>query len=489
MVDFLRMKRFTPNSPFDVDPNSAFQQALNISTPDLDDPTQNPQESQFQNESLKRFLEMAVPQRTEPNLISKIGGVMMSATRSPEDVDRAVNSRYYGKVSDYQNQVNNMLKGAQIESQQNNYRSLGDYRQGQLGVANRRAATGETNAATGQQRAATGQFSAENRAKTNDERLKIANAKLVLDRENARYKGATLKAVPGGNMMWFFPDGRKLDSQVGSGLLTDAAQADLEYEYKSRLQEDAQAATVENIGQRAVAEAGVKASPSYSDLHPNAKPQTEYERTRAIRNRADSLLRAAPHYSDFIKVDGDRVTVNPNTPEDLKTIINKYLDGQTDYAPAGIGPRDAPQSNRFSPAPQQAAPQAATPVQQPASAPEQVTGEEQFEGLQLNPAQTGFTPEPRRNVAPSPVVQPSPQAPPVPQVPQRVPAVRAATSARGTGYNQPPGVPMTGAGNAPNQTPIGGGDPNEKVTVHKGNETAQVSRRNLDKAYRDGWKQ
>jgi hypothetical protein len=213
-------------------PNQEFEDATRIPNYEPPEPVNmNSGGGEIENESLRRFLGMPMPERKNPSTLAKIGATLMSLRATPDMVDKSLHANYYRDMDDYTNKSKPLLDAARIESTQQNYNSLNNYRSAQNATANKRidvtANTADKRITSteklGNARNDIARGRAEATARNNDERIKIANAKLTLDQQKARLQGATLKAVPGGNFVWFMPDGKRLDTGVESGSLSDTA--------------------------------------------------------------------------------------------------------------------------------------------------------------------------------------------------------------------------------------------------------------------------
>ena len=254
-----------------------------FSIPDVNMDFQQPE-----NQSLRRFMEMAVPERGNPNIVSKIGASMMSLGRSPEDVDKALHSRYYGQLSDYQNQANNLLKSAQIEGQQNQYAGLNAYRQGQLDLGAGRLGVSQTNAQTAQQRA--------------------RNAEILAGMPNVRVK----EGKNGQPDIWYDSKSGKELMREPSGSMDPVARYRMEQEGRMDVVEAQQEGAMDRARVGATTDLTIAGMPA----RPSSTTPSASQQSVQIDNIAGDLIRQNPTWGKWLTKDtetGEWTVAEANT--------------------------------------------------------------------------------------------------------------------------------------------------------------------------------
>lgn len=282
------------------------------------------QETEPQNQSLQRFLDMATPERQDPSLLSKIGASMMSFSQSPENVDKALYAPYYRQVADYNNQTGNLLKGATIEASQLNNQGLNDYRRGQLQLGEGRLNVSQDNAETA--------------------RIRARNAETLSGQPNVR-----VKLGKGGQPdIWYDSKSGKQLMTTPSGTMDPVAQYKMEQEGRIDI-EDMREDAAQKRTNTIVAGQNARDNPP--------APQSATQQEQEIENRAARLLRINPDMAKWI-------TKNPNTGQwDVAPVegagwtgfggnglTKEVRDQIVNFLNTGAAPSQSPQSQNIPPA-------------------------------------------------------------------------------------------------------------------------------------------
>jgi len=263
-----------------------------------------PIEEEPDNRGLEQLYGMMenMPQRGRVGTRGKIGSFLMAlGGRSPEDIDRTVQSKYHEGMEDFNARANPLLKGAQIESTQLDKRSLADYRNRQAGSGEVRATTGQVNATT---RAT--DIAADNLR---------ADKALELKRALGDRPETILRRSPG------IKD-QLIDKRTGAVIAEYPVGTLRDDEFEALKQ----ANRAELIGMQGAVNQAIKATPSGDS--PINKPLTPSANAQAIKNRAQALIRIEPAYKDVITFDAQGgIMIDDSLPPGAREMIVNYING------------------------------------------------------------------------------------------------------------------------------------------------------------------
>lgn len=312
-------------------PGQSFQQATQINQPynppvprnmmpdeNINVEVEQPQETQ--SGALKRIYDIManMPQRGPQGKLSKIGGAMMAfGGRSPEDIDQITNHDYYNKLRDIGVQLDPLLKAGKLESDTITAQAMADYRNRTAGAAEQRANTG----------AYTAGVNADDKRADN---LR-ADKQFELKRKLGDFPDSILRRSPG------MPD-QLIDKRTGK-VIAEYPVGTLRVDEEEALK---QGNRLQLVGAQAAGQAAVKATPSYSDLHP--QPNANRDEAQ-VELRAATLIREDPTMADIVTKDpntGQWVIEAPRAPNRWgfggNGITQEQYDNLKNYLNHGIVP-------------------------------------------------------------------------------------------------------------------------------------------------------
>lgn len=300
-----------PQTPYEMMPD----ENINVEV-------EQPQDTQ--SGALKRIYDIManMPQREPQGKLSKIGGAMMAfGGRSPEDIDQLTNRGYYNKLRDIGMQLDPLLKAGKLEADTVSAQAMADYRARTAGAAETRAGTGAFNAQT-------------NAADKTADNLRADKA-LELKQKLADWPDSELRRSPG------MPD-QLIDKRTGR-VIAEYAVGTLRQDQYEALKSSNR---MKEIGAQAAGQAAVKATPSYSDLHP--QPNANRDEAQ-VELRAATLIRENPKMADWVTKDpntGQWVIAAPDPPNSWgfggNGLTQDMYDKIKNYLNNGIAPGTAP---------------------------------------------------------------------------------------------------------------------------------------------------
>lgn len=262
------------------------------------------------NELLNQY-----PQREKPGFLQKLVASLSGFGGGPQAADKVLYGGYDRQVQDWQNRVKPISELADQERYLNqNQRILANQMIGrELDVRKQthKEKVDERNIAIREKRAAAYEFKARN-----------PNMQIKQDSE-----GNFIGINPQTGQMAYVTDsqgnrvnGRELSWEDKQNILQENA--------LERINRSAEVGLgrIQASGEQA---RETKAAPNYDDLNPDkiVKPQSPSEQRTARTLAAEQLLDEHPDWEEYIQFDGNRVTINPDTPKNIKNQIESALAG------------------------------------------------------------------------------------------------------------------------------------------------------------------